>query len=170
MVGPTVRLRGGGHVAPLRAEALPGAPPPPGRPPRYRRSAVPAVTLRRCPRLPVRAWPVLRAGHPLAAQDHSQGRSLRSRRQGDGRKRPPLSSDLARQDLGTYRKDGAKRGGPADQAGAHGQPGSPDTRDQRICNSMSGRMDPNRSSKLSYADIPPLDSAYRANIDSQRSV
>ena len=45
-----------------------------------------------------RAWPVLRARHPLTAQDHSQGRSLRSRRRGDGRKRPPLSSDLARQD------------------------------------------------------------------------
>ena len=29
--GATVRLRGGGHVAPLRAEALRGAPPPPGR-------------------------------------------------------------------------------------------------------------------------------------------
>jgi hypothetical protein len=26
---------GGGHVAPLRAEALRGAPPPPGRPPRF---------------------------------------------------------------------------------------------------------------------------------------
>jgi hypothetical protein len=38
-----------------------------------------------------RARPVLRAGHPLAAQDHSQGRSLRSRRYRDGRKRPPLS-------------------------------------------------------------------------------
>jgi len=37
-----------------------------------------------------RAWPVLRAGYLLAAQAHSQGRSLRSRRHGDGRKRPPL--------------------------------------------------------------------------------
>jgi hypothetical protein len=27
----------------------------------------------------IRAWPVLRAWHPLAAQAHSQGRSLRSR-------------------------------------------------------------------------------------------
>jgi hypothetical protein len=57
-----------------------------------------------------RAWPVLRAGHHLAAQDHRQGRSLRSRRQGDWRKRQPLSSDLARQVLGTYRKDGPERG------------------------------------------------------------
>jgi hypothetical protein len=38
---------GGGHVAPSRAEALTGAPPPPGRLARSRRSAVPAVTPRR---------------------------------------------------------------------------------------------------------------------------
>ena len=57
-----------------------------------------------------RAWPVLRAGHRLAAQDHSQGRSLRSRRHGDWRKRQPLSSDPPRQVLGTYRKDGPERG------------------------------------------------------------
>jgi hypothetical protein len=36
-----------------------------------------------------RAWPVLCAGHPLAAQDHSQGRSLRSRLR--WRYAPPLS-------------------------------------------------------------------------------
>ena len=41
--------------------------------PRFRRSAVPAVTLPRWSRLQ-RAWPVLRAWHPLTAQDHSQGR------------------------------------------------------------------------------------------------
>jgi len=50
--------------------------------------------------------PVLRAGQSLAVQDHRQGRSLRSRRHGDWRKRQPLSSDLPRQALGTYRKDG----------------------------------------------------------------
>jgi hypothetical protein len=33
--------------------------------PRFRRSAVPTVTLRRWSRLPDRAWPVLRARHPL---------------------------------------------------------------------------------------------------------
>ena len=42
---------GGGHVAPSRAEALTGAPPPPGRLARSRRSAVPAVTLCRWSRL-----------------------------------------------------------------------------------------------------------------------
>ncbi len=36
--GATVRLRGGGHVAPFRAEALTGAPPPPGQPPRFRQA------------------------------------------------------------------------------------------------------------------------------------
>jgi SnoaL-like domain len=44
--GATVRLRGGGHVAPSLAEALTGAPPP-GRSPRFRRSTVPVVTLHR---------------------------------------------------------------------------------------------------------------------------
>ena len=38
------------------------------------------------------------AWHCLAGQDHRQGRSLRSRRHGDRRKRRPLSSDLPRKD------------------------------------------------------------------------
>jgi WD40 repeat protein len=50
-----------------------------------------------------------RAGHFLAAHDHSQGRSLQSRRQGDWSKRQPLSSDRARQSLAALRRTGRTR-------------------------------------------------------------
>jgi hypothetical protein len=67
-------------------------------------TAPPVVTRHAAPGTAPRenwAWPVLRAGDPLAAKDHSQGRFLRTRRQGAWRKREPLSNDLARQVLGT---------------------------------------------------------------------
>ena len=44
------------------------------------------------------AGPSNGAAHCLAGQDHRQGRSLRSRRHGDRRKRRPLSSDLPRKE------------------------------------------------------------------------
>ena len=88
--GATVRLRGGGYVAPLRAEALRARHRRQAGLPRSRRSAIPAVTLRRWSRLQEGAFPVLRAGHPLTAQDHIQGRSLRSRRCAMAQA-PPLS-------------------------------------------------------------------------------
>jgi hypothetical protein len=103
---------------------------------------------------------VLRAGHPLTAQDHSQGRSLRSRRHGDGRKRPPLSSDLARQDH-RHLSEGRRKARRAliwpghiraryrdDQRARTVNQGSSDAHDQHICSSTSGRADHNRSSKL----------------------
>jgi hypothetical protein len=94
--GPAGRLRGGDHVAPSRAVALTCAPPPPAQQARTRRSAVPAITLRRWPRLqrPSLVRPPCRASSRRA---RSQSRALPARH-GDGRKRPPLSSDLARQD------------------------------------------------------------------------
>jgi hypothetical protein len=72
----------GGHVAASRTEALTGAPPPPGRPcsAGWRYPPLRRFDGRACKD---RAWPVLRAGHPLAVQD-----------------------------LGTYRKDGVNREGP----------------------------------------------------------
>jgi hypothetical protein len=72
--------------------------------PRPRRQAVPAPTnpdaaLRGSGRA------VLRAGHPLAAKGHAQGRSLRSRRCAMAL-RATLARALPRQDLGAYRGDG----------------------------------------------------------------
>ena len=77
--GAAVRLRGDGHVAPPsggspagRAAARSGCPASAGRrsPPQRRAGASRQLD---------RGWPVLRAWHPLTAQDHSQRRSLRSR-------------------------------------------------------------------------------------------
>ena len=85
---------------------------------RRRQVRWPASAGRRCPPLRSaddrtcedRAWAVLRAGHPLAAR-RSQSRALRlkpPRRSRDGAS-ATLDSDLPRQDLGTYRMDGADR-------------------------------------------------------------
>jgi hypothetical protein len=101
---------GGGLSAPRapaccalsRAGALP-------RPRRRRRAAVPAtgrpvVARRYAPRhrssspSAGAAGPSSGAWHCLSGQDHRQGRSPRSRRHGDRRKRRPLSSDLPRKD------------------------------------------------------------------------
>jgi hypothetical protein len=81
--GATGRLRGGGYVAPSRAVALTGAPPPQGQQARSRRSAVPAVTLRRCSRLqrPGLARPPCRA---FSRRARSQSRAL-----------PPVASAMA---------------------------------------------------------------------------
>jgi len=95
----------------LARGAAESAPPTPGGRPRYRqagggrRYAAPGTAP-----CESRGWPVLRAGHRLAGKVTVKGapaarRLLRNRR--------PLSSDLARQVIGTYRKDGAARGGPA---------------------------------------------------------
>jgi hypothetical protein len=57
-----------------------------------------------------------RAGHSLAAQDHSKGRSLRSRRL--LAQAQTLDCDLSRQDLGAYREDGGRAGQTAHQTTA----------------------------------------------------
>ena len=114
--GATVRLRGGGYVAPLRAEALRGAPPPLGRsaplpqvggPRRYAASMV-APAKGGLSRPPCRA-----SSH--RARSHSRAlppvASLR-----DGAS-ATLECDLPRKDLGTYRMDGADR--PSVPTSAH---------------------------------------------------
>ena len=109
--GP-VRSQGVGLARPLSRGALPSprrrrpaAVPATARPVVDRRYAAPGTAP-----CESRGWPVLRAGHRLAGKVTVKGapaarRLLRNRR--------PLSSDLARQVIGTYRKDGAARGGPA---------------------------------------------------------
>ena len=96
------------EAAPSRVRTLPGAAADARRRPRYRQAGgdPPSRSTRHRAMRKAAGWPVLRAGHRLAGQDHSQGRSLRSRRL--LRNRRPLSSDLARQVLGTYRKDGGR--------------------------------------------------------------
>jgi hypothetical protein len=107
--GPAGRLQGGGHAALSRAEALTGAPPPPGQQARTRRSAVPAVTPRRWPRLqkPGLARPPCRAS---SRRKRSQSRALPAVASPQRwAQAPTLECDLARQDLGTYRKDGGNQ-------------------------------------------------------------
>ena len=108
--GAAARLQGGGYVAPLRAVALRARHRRRVELPRFRRSAVPAITLRQWSRLQkgLARPPCLASSH--RARPHS--RAL-----------PPVASpmalratlecDLARQDLGTYRKNGAERGEPS---------------------------------------------------------
>jgi hypothetical protein len=105
--GPAGRLQGGGHVAPLRAEAL--------RARRRRQVNRPAHAGRRYP--PSRSddcracntgpGPSSVPGHPLAAQDHSQGRSLRSRLR--WRSAPPLSVILCGKTSAPIRRTGGDR-------------------------------------------------------------
>ncbi len=87
--GGLALLRGRQLARSLRPEALRSRAPPPGRLPRPRRQAARAPT----PQMTAArtSWPGRppRAGHPLAAQDHIHGRSLRSRLR--RRYAPPLS-------------------------------------------------------------------------------
>ena len=86
----------------LARGAAEAAPPTPGGCPRYRQAdADPPLRApwhRGCPIRAGAAGPFNGAWHCLAGQDHRQGRSLRSRRHGDRRKRRPLSSDLPRKE------------------------------------------------------------------------
>jgi hypothetical protein len=86
--------------------------------PRFRRSTVPAVTLRRC-LAPAKGG---LARPPCEASSHrarSHSRALPPVASDDGAKpTPPFECDLARQDLGTYRMDGADRA-PAVSTSAH---------------------------------------------------
>jgi hypothetical protein len=97
--------------APSRAEALTGAPPPPGQQARSRWSAVPrrhVVLMTRLQR-PGLARPPCRASSRRA---RSQSRALPAvaspRRWAQA---PTLECDRARQGLGTYRKDGRNQDG-----------------------------------------------------------
>jgi len=85
-----------------RGGAAESAPPTPGGRPRYRQAdggpPLRALWHRGCPPRAGAAGPSNGASHCLAGQDHRQGRSLRSRRHGDRRKRRPLSSDLPRKE------------------------------------------------------------------------
>ena len=105
--GATVRLRGGGHVAPLRAEALRARRRRQVGLPRLRRSAVPAVTLRRwraCKRGPgPSSVPGILSPRKITVKGARCARVLRMARA------PLLTVIFPGKTIGTYRLDGAVR-------------------------------------------------------------
>jgi hypothetical protein len=106
--GATVRLGGGGHVAPSRAEALTGAPPPPGRLPRFPQDSGTRRYVASMAAPARRAWPSSVPGilspRKLTVKCARCARVLRMAL------RATLDCDLPGKTIGTYRKDGAKRG------------------------------------------------------------